>query len=241
MIKDTTFYNKESDQYSEKRYPKTPTNYNQFFFTDRLRHTLSALKKYVGNNDNLSLLETGCADGIVLKEIQTSLPNTFSQLVGTDISPGMIEAAQRKFGNNQLIFKVRNQYTDSMLHDVIVEIGVINYASLQEELDDIAKRLKHDGFAIISLAGTGSLWDRRRKGETGFNTFFSYKAYEQAILKQFKIVEAIPVGLPIPVIWKVPVLARVISKGVEIALRFIAPNLFHEKVYVLKLNPSTRQ
>lgn len=235
MLKDTQFYNKESAIYSEKRYPKNATNYIQFFFKERLRLTIAELKKSIKDRQDLSLLEIGCADGIVAYEIQQACPHAFSHIVGIDISPGMIDAAREKFGTTGIIFQTRDKYTDTQKHDVIIEIGVINYATLDGELKYIAERLTADGVAIISLAGTGSVWDKTRKSDTGFNTFQSYAEYETAISKKFTIIKTEVVGIPIPFIWRSPGFARMISSGLENTLRYIAPNLFHEKIYVIKL------
>jgi SAM-dependent methyltransferase len=238
--KDTEFYNKESSVYSQKRYPSVAKSYTQFFFKERLRFTINSIREIIKGKQDLSLLEIGCADGIVLEHISKELGTQFSQLIGIDISPGMIHAAQKKYKESTMIFKERKDYTGMSLHDLIVEIGVINYASLADELEYIASHVKAGGHAIISLAGTGSLWDKRRKDDTGFNNFFSYSDYEREIMKHFTIIKRIPVGLPIPVIWRVPVLARVIESLAEKCMREIAPDLFHEKVYILKASSMTQ-
>jgi 2-polyprenyl-3-methyl-5-hydroxy-6-metoxy-1,4-benzoquinol methylase len=235
MLKDTEFYNKESTVYSEKRYPKVATSYTQFFFKERLKHTLLELQKNTVGIHECSLFEIGCADGIVLKEIHDAFGNAYSPMVGIDISPGMIAAAKEKFGTLGITFKTRQEYTDTRTFDAVIEIGVINYANLTEELEYIAKHINPTGVAIISLAGTGSLWDKTRKSDTGFATFLSYHDYEAEIAKRFTIVKAIPVGLPLPVIWRAPAVARVVEGILETLFRPILPNLFHEKVYVLKL------
>jgi SAM-dependent methyltransferase len=237
MIKDTAFYDKESSVYSEKRYPQVSQSYTQFFFKERLQMTINALKHFVGTKKNLSLHEIGCADGYVINEIKRAYPDAFSNLIGTDISPGMITSAQEKFGNSGIHFVVRPQYTDASRHDVIVEIGVINYAVLEEELEYIKTHLKADGVALISLAGQGSIWDRRRTGDTGFNNFLTYKEYRNEISKRFTIIQEIPVGLLIPLLWRIPVLARIVQPLKEMILRPCMPGLFHEKIYVLQLNP----
>jgi 2-polyprenyl-3-methyl-5-hydroxy-6-metoxy-1,4-benzoquinol methylase len=241
MIKDTEFYNKESQIYSDKRYPKVPQSYVQFFFTERLKYLVRAMQKNIKDKSNLSLLEIGCADGIVLNEVQNKYSQVFSKLVGIDISPGMIKAAQEKYKDSRMVFVERKDYADSSLHDVILEIGVINYTLLSEELSYIAAHIKPDGIAIISLAGTGSLWDKRRKDETGFRTFSSYAYYEKTIREKFEIIDSISVGLPIPLLWRVPFAARLGESVAEKILRPILPNLFHEKIYVLKLVSKTQE
>ncbi|MBX4197916.1 class I SAM-dependent methyltransferase [Candidatus Parcubacteria bacterium] len=240
-IKDTNFFNKESLIYSEKRYPAIAKSYTQFFFKERLRLTLSILKRITIEKKDLSLLEIGCADGVVLKEIQATLPGTFSSSIGIDISPEMIRTAEEKYGSTGIVFKDRAIYSDTTRKDCIIEIGVINYASLNEELDYIFSHLDNNGIAIISLAGTGSLWDRRRKTAAGFKTFLSYQEYEKAITQKFTIVQSLPVGLPIPLIWKAPFVGRIIESSVEKIARPLVPSLFHEKIYILKLAPKNQE
>ncbi|MDQ3014277.1 MAG: class I SAM-dependent methyltransferase [bacterium] len=240
MIKDTAFYNKESIIYSEKRYPVVVTDYIQFFFKTRLRFVLEYLTKNTYGKQRLTLLEIGCADGIILREIKKSLGPVFVDLIGTDISPEMIRAAQEKNAGTEIRFMQRSEYIHALPQDYIIEIGVINYAILVEELEYIAQHLKKDGIAIISLAGTGSLWDIRRKNDSGFKTFLSYMEYEAAILKHFTIEKSIAVGLPIPIIWRVPPCARILQPLIEKILWPIAPNLFHEKIYIIKLKDESK-
>ncbi len=233
MIKDTEFYNKESSIYSEKRYPEVAKSYTQFFFKERLTCTLEYLRELIQSKNNVSLLEIGCADGIVLQHINKELGSHFSKLIGIDISPEMISVAQKRCENTPMTFVERKDYTEPALYDFIVEIGVINYASLADELEYIASHLNASGYALISLAGTGSLWNKRRTSDTGFNNFFSYPEYEREIAKHFSIIKSIPIGLPIPVIWRLPLFARFAESVTEKVLRRITPNLFHEKIYLL--------
>ncbi len=239
MIKDTEFYNKESSVYSEKRYPKVAVSYTQFFFKERLRLTMNALTSFINGKKDLSLLEIGCADGIVVKDIHEAYGTHFASITATDISPGMILSAKEKFGSTGIIFKERKEYTDTVLHDIIIEIGVINYAVLQEELNYIADHIKRDGRAIISLAAQGSVWDRRRTADTGFNNFFTNEEYRKEITQKFNIVQEMHVGLLVPLIWRYPSFARLVMPTIEFVMRGIAPQLFHETIYVLKLDPGS--
>lgn len=231
-MKDTDFYNKESETYSEKRYPKVPTSYTQFFFKKRLKIVFRLLEKNLKDTEELSFLDIGCADGFVLNEIHNHFPKLFSEMIGIDTSPKMIEVSKKKYSNETFVFKVREDFSDISPKDVIVEVGVINYADLNIELDFASRHLKDDAIYIISLAGTNSLWNRIKKGDKGFRNFLSYREYEKEINKNFEIVRVVPVGLFIPLIWKLPTLARFIQSLETIFCPFT--NIFHEKVYLLK-------
>ncbi len=232
-MKDTNFYDNESSKYSERRYPKLSSSYSQFFFKKRLSIILSLVGKSVSGRTNLSFLDIGCADGFVLNEIYKSFPSAFSKIAGTDVSPKMIETASHVYSSAPFVLKLRNDLTDRGPWDLIVETGVINYADFFEEIDYAHSVMKDIGYYIISLAGTNSLWNRIKKEDKGFRNFLSYQKYEDEIKKHFDIVSSVPVGFFIPLIWKIPTLARIIQE-LEAVFRPIVPNLFHEKVYLLK-------
>lgn len=233
MIKDTTFYDRESSVYSEKRYPEKAKTYTQFFFKKRLEIAIGEIARSVGSRSNLSLLEIGCADGVVIFEVKKKLGRSFSRLLGIDIAPKMIEEARNKNRDASTRFEVRGKEI-ATVHDVVIEIGVINYASLDEEIRYVERSMGNDAIAIISLAGTGSLLDKTRKVEMGFRNFLSYGEYEERLDASFVRLKTIPVGLALPIIWRVPALARPFQALMEVLLRPIVPNAFHEKVYVLK-------
>ena len=89
-MKDVNFYDKESGTYSDKRYPKIVSSYNQFFFTERLRIVLKMLDKNISEKKNLSLLEIGCADGIVIEngEVKNVAGIRVEAIASYDLIPG---------------------------------------------------------------------------------------------------------------------------------------------------------
>ena len=231
-MKDVNFYDKESRTYSEKRYPRKISSYNQFFFTKRLAIVLDLVAKAIKNRTGLSILEIGCADGIVISEIFRAYKNSFSSVTGIDISPEMIRIARRKYEGSGIVFSERKDFA-TRAEDIVLEIGVINYADISSEFRFAYDYMKTDSIYIISLAGTNSLWNRIKKGDKGFNNFLSYQEYEKEIRKNFDILLSSSVGLFIPLIWKLPALARIIQP-IETVFRPILPNCFHEKIYLLK-------
>ncbi len=233
MYKNTQYYNKESVVYSQKRYPVTNTQYTHSFFNKRLEHIIYLLKKIVENKTNLSLLEIGCADGIIIGRIHDTFQKNFSLFVGIDISPEMIRVAQGRF-NNDIIFYTRDNFTVRELKDIIIEVGVINYAILKEEIVFSRKLLRDTGYYICSYAGSDSLFNKLKKNKDEFNNFVSYQEFENVLKNNFNLVRVIPVGFFIPYIWKVPCVARFIQPVIEKILKPFVPNLFHEKIYLLK-------
>ncbi|MDD2935318.1 MAG: class I SAM-dependent methyltransferase [Candidatus Pacebacteria bacterium] len=217
-----------------KRYPKITLDYIHFFFKKRLKIVLKELENNFKDRNNLNLLEIGCADGIVLRRILERMENHFSDIVGIDLSEGMIKEAKNLTIDKKINYFVRGAEKIDKKFDVIVEVGVVNYADVDKELSYVKNNLNRDGVYILSLAGKGSLNDYFGKGD-GYNNFLSYHEYEDKIRKNFKISKIIPVGFYLPLIWRVPVLARVWQFFIEIVLGPFLPNLFHEKVYILKL------
>ena len=235
MQKDTRYYDKESSQYSGKRYPAHPSTYVQSFYLRRLKLLLSLVGKTM-RGVGLRLIEIGCADGVVTRALYDRFSGVFSDVAGVDISPKMIGAAKAQAGGRDISFGLRDTYTFIGQYDLVVEVGVINYADDREELR-FARRIVGDGgYYLCSIAGTSSLWNRLKPDEDkGFNNFRSYAEYEAEIREHFTILTSVPVGLFIPHIWKVPALARIVQPLVESLLAPLFPNLFHEKLYLLKL------
>jgi len=236
--KDTAFYDKESSVYSARRYPQRSSDYTHFFFKRRLALTLGLLGRLIPNMGSPKLLEVGCADGIVLRMIYDRFRERISLYEGVDISPKMIEEARKKNEGSPMSFSVRRSngaFTDKKdaRYDLIVEIGVLNYAGFDADMKCAEEALSKDGYYICSIAGRGSLWDRQVKADKGFGNFLSYKEYERKIKARFEIVTVKPVGLRVPFIWRLPLAARIIQPIVE-ALFMPFTGLYHEKVYLLK-------
>ncbi|HBH71688.1 MAG: hypothetical protein UU88_C0002G0026 [Parcubacteria group bacterium GW2011_GWC1_42_11] len=236
MAKDTEFYNKISGRYSEDRYPDVANSYTQSFFNRRLELLVSAIKQTVlVQGSGLSVLEIGCADGVVLRKIYEVFNKNISYLVGLDISPKMIEVASRENSDVGILFKVRNDYKDLRKFNLILEVGVINYTeSVSSEMAYAHSVLDDGGYYICSFAGTDSLLNRIKPGDKGYNNFLSYEEYEESIKEFFTIEKKIPVGFFVPLLWRLPALARFKQPIIENLFKYISPNLFHENIYVLR-------
>lgn len=230
-MKDTSYYNDESEKYSQKRYPVRALNHTHFLFKRRLKLLLQSLKR-LGLSG--SLLEIGCADGVVLSQLQKEFPGV--QLAGVDLSPGMISAAKRNNHLGSIQFDLRDDSAvKDGVFDVVVEVGVLNLTDIQSDLSFVARILKQDGYFVCSLSSRTSLL-AVLKPETisAYRHLWTYQEYEAMLSREFTILSRVPYGLFIPHIWKIPMLARLLQPLADLLFRHVAPSLFHERIYVLK-------
>lgn len=235
MFKDTAYYNKEVSVYSQKRYPETSTDYVHFFFKKRREMLMGLIKKIVSEKCGpLSLLEVGCADGIIIRDIKRQYQE-FTRLIAIDIAPSMIEEA-RSLSHDSIEFYVRGEEGELGLFDVVVEIGVINLTDMNTEFRFAIEHLNQDGYYICSLASRTSLLSLLKIKKNHFQNHLSFKEYESEIKKYFTIIDSEVYGIFIPIIWKVPFLGRIIQRIIEKVAKPFVPNLFHEKIYFLQKN-----
>jgi SAM-dependent methyltransferase len=233
--KDTEFYNEISATYSRDRYPARARSYGQFFFKRRLAKVLEVLREKISDTERqYSLLEVGCADGIVIRAIYDTFTVRFSLLHGVDISPNMIEAAKNNHAQTPIQFTARNTKGEGAPYDFVVEVGVINYTDVAEEIEQAYVATKDNGYYIASYAGKGSLLDRFKPGKKGFGNLVPYPMFEALARKKFIIEQVIPVGFFIPLLWRFPALAAPIQVVIESLCSRIFPNLAHEKIYIFK-------
>ena len=234
MLKDTVFYNKESGVYSLKRYPSTSTEFSHFLFKDRLRLTLRLLTPLVAKVDGATLLEIGCADGVVISAIYKTFPS-LRVLVGEDVSPKMIEVARNNHRADHINFRLRDDsLNQTKKYDFIIEIGVMNYTDINKDLLNIKNKLSASGYAILSIVGKDSISNRLKPGEKGFANLMPYAQYRDLIKDKFEIIDMVSVGLFVPHLWKVPVLARLVQPVIDFLFRRVWPDLFHEQLYLVR-------
>lgn len=234
-MKNTTYYNDESIQYSKKRYPEHATNFTHFLFKKRLELLLRLLKDTSPNLPNRSFLEIGCADGVVSFEILKRYP-MIASLLGVDVSEGMINVAKAHNTFIHAQFSLRDDEELMKKHfNVVIEVGVLNLTDLAVDLSLAKQILQMDGYYICSLASSTSLSAKwKPENISAYKHLRTYDVYEKEITQHFEIRKTIPYGLFIPHLWKIPLIARVIQPAVEFFIRFFAPNLFHEKIYLLQ-------
>ncbi len=230
----TQFYDNASSEYSSKRYKGITSSYIQFFFKRRLSLTLIVLSELIKGKEKLRLLEAGCADGIIIDTILKVFPENFVNCVGTDISPGMIEAANKRNTNKNIKYFLK-EGGESGYFDFVLALGFLSPSIFDIEFAYIKKNLKPGGFVILSLASKNSIYTKLKlQKEKYIKDYWSHEEYEEYLKKDFEIVSTRPYGFFIPKLWAFPGIAKHIQPLVEDIMKFIAPNLFHEKLYVLR-------
>ena len=145
----------------------------------------------------------------------------------------MIAEAKNKNENPLAEFFTRDQYLSEEPVDLVVETGVVNYANFDEEIAFAQSVLKPGGLYLLSVAGTGSLHNLL-KHEGDFNDFRSYGEYEKLLQEKFTVRKVRGCGFFVPLLWRLPVLARGVQSGIDSLAGNIFPGLCHEMVYLLE-------
>jgi len=232
-MKDTSFYNAESTAYSAKRYPARAMTFTQYFFKERLARVNGVVQTYARTRGTPArLLEIGCADGVVVRALWQKMPHAFSAIDAVDLSPDMVATAAQNNADTPIRFMVRENASLTPPYDVVLEVGVLNYTDLEADLRDAARLLDAHGIYLCSVAGASSL-QNKIKGSSGYKHLLGYAQYEQELRRYFTIRHAVPVGIFVPLLWRLPALARIVQPWVEWAGR-ISPNWALEKIYVLE-------
>ncbi|MEQ1561365.1 MAG: methyltransferase [Nitrospira sp.] len=229
------YYDKESSVYSEKRYSGAPNTYIKFYFKNRMRVVLVLLSKIIKDKNNLSLLDIACADGVITEAIDRAFPNVFSKFVGTDISPLMVSTARDRFSkDHRYSFFVKDECPIEQF-DIALGLGYISASIFDEEMAFLNLRLKTGGYYVCTLASPNSIYAKiKLSKEKYIGDYREYGVYRKMLLKHFDILDEIPSGIFIPKLWAFPALARVVQPYLEKVFKKISPNLFHERIYLLR-------
>ncbi len=227
------FYDKQSEQYSRKRYEGRTETYFQFLFKKRRKLFLDFVSQIAPSLHNASGLEIGCADGVIVKKLLQKLPQSFSKIVGLDISPKMIDQAKRTTTDPKAEYYLRGE-EPAQNYDLIIELGVHSEV-FENEMKYIAEKLNISGYFIHSVSGYSSLHAKIKLQNAHYRQdYLSYSEYEEIIKKYFKVVDAKSYGLFVPKLWSLPFLARVFQPIFEILFNKITPSFFHERIYLLQ-------
>ncbi len=229
------YYDEEAKVYSQKRYPEVTTNYIQFLFTHRRNLVLSMLG--VVKQETVpprSLLEIGCADGVLLRAVEEKYPGMFAEMLGTDISAPMIETAQVLTHSSHIRYAMRDEIPPRGEYTCEMEIGVGAVSSdMENEFARAAAQLVPGGLFLCVVAGRDSLATRWGMTAAAREKLFPYPVYETEMRKSFTIVRAKSYGLHVPLLWRVPFVGRVLQPVAELFGRCF-PALCHERLYLLK-------
>lgn len=229
------YYDEEASVYSAKRYPKVPVNYVQFLFTHRREVMFKLLGAVLaGSTPPRTLLEIGTADGVLLRSIAKRLPDAFVKMLGSDLSHEMVAAAQELTHSPYISYIQRDSLPAGGDFTCVLEIGVGALAvDMQNELARAAAHLAPGGYFICAYAGGNSIATHWGSTAADISQLQPYKVYEAAMRKHFSIERKVPYGIYVPLLWKVPVLARLLQPVAEL-LGQLAPSLAHEQLYLLK-------
>lgn len=230
------YYDEEARVYSAKRYPKRIQNYTHFLFTHRRTLALKLLARAIaGTKEPRTLLEVGCADGILLRSVASAYPNAFVHMLGVDVAEPMIEVARKMTTEPGVEYKMRDELSHAGAFSVVLEIGVAALAfDTKGELQILADQLAPGGYLLCSFSSSTSLAQKLARGTAGDTSVLRpYGIYEDAICERFTIVVSSAYGLYVPLLWKVPALARLLQPLAEI-LGQLFPSLAHEHLYLLK-------
>ena len=227
------FYNKESDQYSKKRYEGDLLTYFQFLFRRRRELFLSLVGSITPKLKGADALEIGCADGVLIKKIFQKFPSTFESVVGIDISEGMLETARASTHDTRASYFLRGNEPQKTF-GLVIELGV-HAESFEEEMKYVSGKLSPQGYFIYSAAGRNSLHAKiKLKDKKYAGDYLTYSGYEKIMNTYFDIISSEAYGLFVPKLWAFPWLARKLQPVLEYICKPVAPSLFHEKIYLLR-------
>ena len=231
----TQYYDKESSSYSHKRYDGQLLTYVQFLFRQRLSIFLDYLTTILSDKtDNLSLIEIGCADGIIIRKVLEYFPERWERIVGLDISEEMLKEARRRTNNPLVFFQIRNG-EGLRPTDIVIRLGV-HTPNLEEEIEYIKKILKPGGYVFYSVGSKKSLHVRfKLKNAPYVKDYLTYNKYDERFSKEFDLVNSKVYGFFVPKLWTFPNIARVVQPIFEFIFRHFTPELYHEKIYLLRL------
>ena len=227
------FYDKESGEYSKKRYEGKTLSYFQFLFKRRRQLFLGFIGGISKSLKDSDVLEIGCADGVLIKKLFQKLPNTFRSITGVDVSPKMLDRARETTKDYRAKYFLRGE-EPIQKYDLVIELGV-HTQSFEEEMFYVAEKLNLGGYFIYSVSGSQSLHAKiKLKGKDYAKDYLSYSGYENIIKKYFDVVAHESYGLFVPKLWAIPTLANLVQPMLEALFKNILPNLFHEKIYLLR-------
>ena len=228
------FYNQESEQYSQKRYGGQVDSYVKYFFNQRLNLVLTMLHRISKGRSDMSLLEVGCADGVVLRQTKRTLSEKFTRLVGVDIAENMIARARILSVGMGIEFFSKNQTLNEKFHTILL-VGFMTGPLIELERAYVNEHLKDGGYAIISLAGRHSLQARLKLQDKPYLADYrTYREYRELLEKNFEIINTQYYGLVIPKLWRFPKLARFLQPALDSIGTFLFPELMHEVLYLLR-------
>jgi SAM-dependent methyltransferase len=233
MERDTNYYDQEAERYSQKRYPKKDSDFVHFSFKKRKDILIEILGDIIPTHKNtLSLLEMGCADGIVTREIAERFPQ-LHLVVGSDISQEMIRVAREGTADPRIDFVVRGERSLGIF-DIIVEVGVISGPIARDEVSFAYEHLSSGGSFICSIANRRSFRAIFKEQSSLLPSYMTFSEFEELFPSRFSIVQSKSFGLFVPYLWKFPFIGRFFQPFFEFAFLPFLSLFYHERIYCLR-------
>lgn len=154
------YFDYVSDDYFQAYTETLPsTSMQTYIFQERKKYVLSLFAK-----DGGRVLDVGCGPGIFIHE----LLERGCQVWGVDISPKMIEQAQKRVRENELTAKVKFLVGDTEhmsfsnnFFDCVLCIGVLEYVDDEKKsLEEISRVLKPGGDLILTVPNVASPFNK---------------------------------------------------------------------------------
>jgi hypothetical protein len=145
-----------------------------------------------------------------------------------------------------LLSKVIGDKQDLLLLDIACADGVISKAIdnsfpntfskfVGTEMDFLMMRIKPGGYYLCTLSPNNSLFAKiKLKNSPLIVGYRTYPEYKKMLSRYFEIIEEVSSGFFIPKLWSFPAIARLVQPIMEKLFKNIFPNLFHEKIYLLR-------
>nr|UKF18817.1 juvenile hormone acid O-methyltransferase [Sogatella furcifera] len=122
-------------------------------------NVLNQLKSKLQWEDNETIMDVGCGPGnVTAKLLQAIVPND-AKIVGVDISPNMVEHAQKKYGNNNLHFCTLDFGSENIRQEFELESfsKIFSFYCLhwiqnqRRSIENVWSLLKPNGTALIVI------------------------------------------------------------------------------------------
>lgn len=136
------------------------------------RHVMQNYFPFIrhSNKKTISALDIGCGPGnfthgIILPYLEQDV----FEIIGIDISPGMIDYASKNYGGKQITFKevnVAEAVPEDFVErfDYIFSFWTLHWIQDQRKLySNVFKMLKPNGSLLVSYVASGDFWDISQK------------------------------------------------------------------------------
>jgi ubiquinone/menaquinone biosynthesis C-methylase UbiE len=135
-----------------------------------LKEEFSTMLERIPVKSSCRVLDVSTGTGAVILRIGEVYPDALCELVGIDLSIGMLRVAQRKFAKAKIevpLFhsQVRKLPFKNESFDVVTHFGGINtFKDIPAALGEWVRVLKHEGYLLVSDEGVSPALPKTRKG-----------------------------------------------------------------------------